>query len=496
MSDYLHGAYGQSNVLESRASDTGVGAIVYVGTAPVHNLEGGAKTLNKPILVRNIAEARQYFGYSDNWASYTLCEAMHVHFEQKGVGPLILINVLDPATNVSGTSGTASITPSGGQLVIASAADIVLDSVEILTQASTPVKKVKGTDYTIAYDAKTKTITAKEVTAGSLGSAALTVNYDIIDPSDVAAADIIGSTDGLGDNKGLYAVKSVYDLTGYVPSFLAAPGWSSDPTVHAKMIEVSQDINEHWDAYVFADLPIASGGTALTLDTVLTFKSTNHYNAENETVYFPMVAGTDGKKYHISVLAAANFQELLLENDGIPYHTASNTECEIIENLYLGEANVGKVFDAELINEKLNKNGIASAAFVGGRWAIWGSHSASYTYASTDGVSVNETARMMLYYICNDFQTRRPLNVDKPLSMNDLQTIVSEEQSRLDALVNIGALSYGVVSLNAERLTESDIINGDFSFAFNVTTTPLVKSLTAIVNWTKEGFRTFYETVA
>ena len=329
-----------------------------------------------------------------------------------------------------------------------------------------------------------------------MGSAALTVTYDIIDPSDVDSSDVIGSTDGLGDNKGLYAIKSVYDVTGYVPTFLAAPGWSSVQAIHSKMIVVSQDINGHWDAYVFADLPITNSGTALTFDSVITYKSTNHYNAENETVYFPMVKGTDGKKYHISVLAAANFQELLLEDEGIPYKTASNTECAIIENLYLGDANVGKVYDAELINEKLNKNGIASAAFTGGRWAIWGSHSANYSAAVSNPVAVAETARMMLYYICNDFQTRRPLNVDKPLSMNDLQTIVSEEQSRLDALINIGALSYGVVSLNAERLTESDIINGDFSFAFNVTTTPLVKSLTAIVNWTKEGFRTFYETVA
>ena len=35
-------------------------------------------------------------------------------------------------------------------------------------------------------------------------------------------------------------------------------------------------------------------------------------------------------------------------------------------------------------------------------------------------------------------------------------------------------------------------MNGDFSFAFNVTTTPLAKSLTALVNWTSDGFVTYF----
>ena len=36
-------------------------------------------------------------------------------------------------------------------------------------------------------------------------------------------------------------------------------------------------------------------------------------------------------------------------------------------------------------------------------------------------------------------------------------------------------------------------MNGDFSFVFDITTTPLARSLTAIVNWTDEGFTTYYE---
>ena len=563
MANYLHGAYGQINAVGSRVADESQGAIVYVGTAPVHNLVGGAENVNKPIVVRDIAEARKYFGYDEDFASYTLCEAEKVHLESKGIGPLVFINVLDPAKHFKVTAKSVSKTPSSGSFTITSAAEIDINSISIVvTSSQTP--KIEGTDYTLSYDSTTETITVTEKTAGSLGSdpltvsynettvstvsktpsngvitivsdgsiivdsvdvatkvkgtdytvsynldkklitiseltpgalgtSALSISYKNVDPATVTDSDVIGSTDGLGLNTGLYAIKDVYQVTGYIPSFLVVPGFSSHPAVHAAMYQNSVKINGHWDAYMFVDLPITSGGTDITLDTARTWKGANGYNKENETVFFPLAEGVDGNKYHLSVLAAANFQELLLEQDGIPYRSASNTNCPLIENLYLGEAYKGRIYDDSIINEKLNKYGIASAAYVGGRWAIWGAHSADYDPTDATQINVAETNRMMLYYISNDFQARRTLDVDRPMTANDIQSIVSEEQTRIDALLNIGALIYGVVSLNADAQARSDIMNGDYSFAFNVTTTPLAKSLTAIVNWTDDGFVTYFQ---
>ena len=498
MSDYKHGAYGVIQAVGSRVSDASQGVIVYIGTAPVHNVEGGAKNVNVPIVVNSIADARKYFSYSDDWDKYTLCEAMHVHLEHKGVGPLVFINVLDPtkAEHKKGTKVTASKTPENGRITIPAAQDVILDTVVIKTTAETPVTKVKGTDYAIAYNIEKKTIIISELTSGALGSAALSVEYYEIDATGVTSADVIGTTDGLGLNKGIFALKNVNQLTGYIPAYVAAPGFSSDPAIHEALYQNSVKINGHWDAYMFADLPIQNSGTALTLDTVKTYKDANGYTKENETVFFPLAKGTDGKIYHLSVLAAANFQELLLSQDGIPYKTASNTDCDLIENLYLGASAEGRVYDDSLINEKLNKNGIASAVYVGGRWAIWGCHSADYDQSNGDEINVAETNRMMLYYISNDFQRRRPRNADKPMTKNDLLTIVSEEQTRIDALLNIGALTRGVVSLNASAQDRSDIMNGDYTFLFDITTTPLAKSLTAIVNWTNEGFVTYFESVS
>lgn len=486
MSEYLHGAYGEIHAIGTKVAVKSQSAIVYVGTAPVHTVAGGAANVNRPILVNNITEARKYFGYSDEWDKYTLCEAMHAHLENKAVGPLVLINVLNPAVHKSEERASVNLTPENGRAIIVNAGDIVLDSVTV-------TGKQKGTDYTVQYDYKKKVVTIAETVSGGLGIEALTVTYDSVDATAVDEDAVIGASDGLGLNTGIFAIKNVYHETGVIPSFLLAPGFSSIPAVHSVMIQNSQKINGHWDAYVMADLPIVDAkGDAVNLANAVTWKNANGYNKENETVYFPLAKGTDGMVYHLSVLAAANLQELLVEQDDIPYKTASNTECAIISSLYMGEDMQGRVFDDYIINNQLNKHGIASAAYAGGHWAIWGCHSADYSQDDGDQINVSETNRMMLYYISNNFQLRRTRDVDKPMTANDIKTIVSEEQTRLDALVKIGALTYGEVTLNAEQDARSDIMNGDFSFIFRVTTTPLAKSLTAIVNWTDDGFLTYF----
>ena len=494
---YLHGAYGDQQAIGTRVATESQSAVVLVGTAPVQNLlpdDNGDWNVNKPILVNDISEAKKYFGYSDDWAKYSLCEAMHVFLELAGVGPLVMINVLDPkSTHRSSAVTTKTATPSSGRITIANCEDAILDTIVVKTQDTPPVEKVKGTDYTAVYNAAKKSIIIQELTAGALGSAALDITYYTVTASTITSTDIIGADDGAGTHTGLYAIKDVYNLCGVIPAIFMAPGWSEVPAVHATMATLSLKINGHWDAWMFTDIPISDNGTPVTMAGAKTWKDANGYTKKNETVSFPMVVGTDSKKYHLSVIRCANFLQLLAENDGIPYHTASNTAAGIVANLWLGASSVGKVFDDQYINENLNKNGICSAAFVGGRWVIWGAHSAEYDQVNGDNINVSETNYMMLFYLSNDFQARRVYDVDQPLSANDIQSITAEEQSRLDALVKIGALTYGVATLDTSEAAKSDMYNGDFLFIFDVTTTPIAKSLTVLVNWVDDGFATYFE---
>ena len=489
---YKHGPYATRDTAGSRSVELAQAGTVVFGTAPVHTVEGGAANVNVPILVEDFNDAVAQMGYSDDWASFSLCEVMRHVLDEKGVGPLVLINVFDPAVHKETTGGSKSLTPANGRLVIADAALIVLDSIVIKTTDETPVTKVKGVDYAISYNHLTGTITAVELTAGALGTAALNVTYDIAKPSAVTNTDFIGTDDGNGLRTGVYAIRNVWQLTGRIPSYQAAPGWSCIPAIHEAMYEVSQGINGHWDTFMFTDIPIVdAGGTAITLSTAYTWKMANGYNKPNEKPSFPMIEGTDGRKYHLSTLRLANFLELLVQNEGVPFYSDSNTEIPIARNLWLGASAEGRVYDDKLINEKLCKNGIAGAAYVG-YWATWGAHAGDYDQDNADKVNVADTNMMMLMFVTNDFQLRHFQDTDKPMSPNDLRAMAQDEQSILDRRVSAGQLTYGRVEIRADAIARSDMYKGDYMFSFAVSTTPLMKSLTGDVVWTDEGYAVYY----
>lgn len=485
MRQYLHGTRGEVSATPNKVADQGRSAVLYIGTAPVHTVPGGAANLHKPVAVSSFQEAAQKFGYSEDWASYTLCEAMYAHLMLGGVGPVILINVLDVEAVTTASGGSVSLTPANGRVVIPLAGDIILDSVEV-------TGKALGTDYTLSYDHLTQRLTLRETALGSLGTAALALTYETVDPAGVTEADVIGLSDGEGRNTGIAAVKNVYQDTGYIPTLMLCPGFSEQPQVHAAMARHTRDINGHWDMHFYADLPILNGSEPMALGDVATWKKANGYTHDNEKVFFPLALGTDGRRYHLSVLCAANFQALTRDADGIPYQSASNTPCPILQNLYLGEERKDLRLDDSVINDKLTQYGIASAAFIGGQWVLWGAHAAAYDPEEADDTNLSETSLLMLYYISNDFQRRRATEIDTPMTMGRIRQIVAEEQARLDALVSTGALLFGECALNASPEAFSDMVQGDFSFKFNLTTTPLCKSMTALVNWTDDGFATYF----
>lgn len=484
---YKHGALAEIAASTERSSVQTATAPLYVGTAPVHTLADGDANLNKPVKVRSLAEAAALFGYSDDWAKYTLCEAIYAHFTLGGIGPIVLVNVMDVTAVKSASATTANKTPSGGRVTIDAAESIILDSITI-------PEKVLGTHYTAAYDYQTQRITIAEKTSGGLGTASLAISYYTVDASDVVAADVIGESDGEGNNTGLFCIKDVYQKCGLIPDVLLAPGFSDQKTVHDAMAQLSTRVNGHWDCMIYTDLPLADGATALTLTTAAAWKATNAYTADNEKVHYPMWLGADARYYHLSVLDAVNRQLLLAENGNIPSQTASNTEVAIGGAPYFG-ADVTASPDDATVNAKLNANGISSVAYVGGKWVLWGAHTASYTQTTATAQNIAETNLAMLHHIANGFQVRRAADVDKPISRNRMQQIVAEERAKLDALVAIGALLYGTVTLVNTPEALGDMLNGDFSFAFSVTTTPLSKSLTAVLSYTDVGLVTLFEEV-
>ena len=487
---YKHGVQANHIQYSTRVSDNLNGRFVpvYIGTLPVHTVSGGANLVNTPILLSDFTQAVRTVGYSDDWATYTLCEAIHTHLALYGTGPICVINVFDPSEAEIRSAKSITVTAQNNVIILAQKGNVDIDSVS--------VDGIEAGKYTVSYDYNYDTLTIKGVAEDVL-KGEVTVKYTEVDASKVTNDMVIGGDDGDGTVTGIYLVKRVYQDTRLIPSRILAPGFSHVPTVRAAMLKMSAKVNNHFDAFIYTDIPLTQQVSDETKDImpsdVASWKSENSYNADNEKTHWPMWAGNDGHNYHLSVLSVATLQLLESATDGIPYQTCSNNRIRIGGKLFYGTGRKLSL-DEESVNNLLNANGIVSAIFHGGDWVLWGPHTASYTQDNADSSNVSETNLAMMYYITNDFQVRRAQDIDKPMSKNRLDQIVAEEQAFLDKLgpTGIGALLYGEARKIADSAAQSDMAIGDFALEWLITQTPNTKSITGTCRYTEDGLATYF----
>lgn len=485
---YKHGAYGE--ITASKVTDAKQGDVVaaYIGTAPINLIRGYAEKdlVNMPVKVANMSDAQNKLGYSADWEAFTLCEAFAGHFDNSvgNVGPVYVVNVLDPDTHKKSEKTTTELTFANKRAEFESS-DIILDTFAI-------ADKVEGTDYSLEYNFVKGTVVVK-LLAGD-ASDALTCSYDTVDASAVKESDIIGQTTADGQYTGLAALKLIYQYHNAVLNLLAAPGWSQIPAVYAAMVAAVQKLNGHWDGFVNADLPLEGDSGAIdTIEKAIAWKEANGYTSELSKVYWPMVKDSRGRVFHLSTVGQATMQRVDLSHDSVPFESPSNKEI-MASAQFFGEDSKNRGFDQQTANG-LNEKGITTACFWGGQWVLWGPHTAAYIYnGGTDARAIFDANIRMLMYITNRFQLRHGTKIDKPLTPQDKDTILNEEKQELDTLVGIGALigSPSVAFLETENPV-SDMVNGDFVWDFDVTNTPPFKSGTARVSYTDEGFSAFFE---
>lgn len=474
---YKHGTYGEfAKSIGAVPVNSGTTA-VYVGTAPLNLVRGYADMdlVNTPVKIGSLNEAREKLGYSANWSSFTLCEAIKTHFDNSlgNSGPVVFINVLDPATHKKAAAVTQEISFVGGRAYIVSDT-IILDTLAL-------ADKVEGTDYTVDYDytAGRVIINSKTITE------AVSASYSEVDPSVVVASDIIGKATADGEFAGLGAVQLVYTELGLIPNIINAPGFSSEKAVYSAMVNAATKINGHWDAIVNADLTIENVDT---ISAAIAWKQDNDFISERSKVYWPQWKSKAGEVYHLSTLATWLMLQLDAEHDNVPMETPSNKQIPA-GKLYFGETSKNRGFDQQTANT-LNAKGITTATFWGGINVLWGPHTAAYDYnAVTDNRAIFDNSIRTMMHVTNGFQQEWGLTIDQPMTRALAETIKNREQEKADALKAIGALiGEPVVEFNEAENTVGDMVQGDFTWENKLTPTPPFKSGTLKVAYTTEGF--------
>ena len=485
---YLHGAYGELGDSKVQSTVQADSVAAYIGTAPINLVRGykDADLINMPIRVKDILEVQSKLGYSEDWAAFTLCEVFAQHFQNTvgNVGPIYVINVLDPDTHKSAETTSKELAFSNNRAEFESS-DIILDTFAIASKA-------EGVDYSLSYNFAKGTVVVKLLKDEAAGK--LTCTYSTVDASKIKAADIIGSVTADGQYTGLNALALLYQYNNAVLNMLAAPGWSHEPAVYKAMVAIVQKLNGHWDGFVNADIPLVdSEGAAIdTIEKAIAWKAENGYTSEFSKVYWPKVMDGSGKVSHLSTVGQATMLRVDLGHDSVPFESPSNKEI-MATRQFFGADSKNKGYDQQTCN-KLNEKGITTACFWAGQWVLWGPHTAAFSYGgSMDARSIFDSSVRMLMYITNNFQLEHGVKIDAPMTPQDKDTILNREREKLDTLVGIGALiGTPTVDFLESANPTSNLINGDFVWDIAATPTPPFKSGKARVSYTDEGFAAFF----
>lgn len=446
---YMHGIRIQENptsIPTPVLSEAGVPVIF--GTAPCFLAGDPENATNKLFLCNSFAEAKAAVGYSDDYASYTLCQAMDAFFKVFSVGPVVLCNVLSLSTHKKAYTN-ASVSVVNG---IAKTAFGVLKAG--LTVESGDDTLVLDTDYTLAYDNDGVLV----ITVITSGITSLSVAGYEVDPSAVTASDVIGSVDSeTGVETGIELVRKVYPLFGLAPSLLLAPGWSQNSAVGVVLGEKCEDINGMFKCECVVDIDSSSSG-AKTYDDVKTVKDNAGYINSHMICCWPMVMYA-GKKMAMSAMYAAMATYTDYGNGNVPDLSPSNKVFKITATVLADgtEVNLDKVQANEI-----NGAGVVTALNLNG-FRSWGNNTAAYP-DTTDPKDRWICCRRFFSWWGNTFILNYMTKVDSPMNFRLIESIVDSENVRGNALVSQGKCAGIKMVYNAEDNPVSAILDGKIVF--------------------------------
>lgn len=464
-SGYSHGMGVVENDTKLQTPKSGASAIQFVvGPAPVNLLDDPYSATNVPFFAARREEADRAVGFSFDWGRsntdrakfhYTLCQSVYASFNLCAVGPVILLNVLDPKKHVKENEdaelkvvdGTAKLKMAG---VLRPETSVYAEGAEL----------VQDEDYVLSFDRDGYLVIS--LTAPSVSD--ITVKSKSIDPEAVTAEDIIGGYDAkTGRNTGLECIEDVFPSFNVIPNIIVCPGWSTVPEVAAAMEMKSTFINGVFGCENIADLDSTQDGACLYTQ-VQAVKEGSGMAGTHQAAVWPMAKAGELVFYFSAVFAAVT-AATDIGNDDVPSVPPSNKKVSI-NGLVLDDEN-----NTEVLLKLPQANAVNAAGVITGLnfdgWRTWGNNTAAFPGTKDPKDRWINCRRMMTY--CENHWVRAYFDeVDSPANLRLTQNIVEQENMWYSSLFANGKIAGGGITFDSSRNPVSQILDGKILFGIKV----------------------------
>lgn len=459
------------------------GLTVAFGTAPLHLATGedALKNVNKPKLCYTYQEAVEQFGYSSDFDSYTLCEAIRSHFALFNVAPIVLVNVLDPEVHREAvpeaeyqiTDGTANL----GKNVLRGTVVVKLEDAAL----------VLGTDYSLVTNGANETLISVLADGALENATSLHAAFDRLDPTAVDSGDIIGGVDtATGDYEGLELVNSVFTLFRLLPGIVIAPKWSQDPAVAAVIKSKVGNVNAHFKCLGVVDIP-SDAENADTYQKVAAWKNDNNIVSELLVACWPKVS-LAGEVFHLGTQLASLMNQVDAGNEDIPYESPSNKNLQM--NGLVRADGKELNFGIETANY-LNGQGIVTASNFMRGWAAWGNRTSIYP-AVTDIKDAFIPTRRMTSWMSNQFILTFWQEIDHPMTRRMVKRIVNSWNTYLNGLTSREYILGGRLVFIEDENPTTELIDGKLTFHMHIAPPPPAENITCIIEYDPAYFRALF----
>lgn len=428
---------------------------VVVGVSPVNLAEKPYESTNVVKVAYSLTEASAAVGYSENLKDYNLNQSISATFIKYAVGPIALINVLDPKKHKDTIPKTDCQVDTLQATV--EIEGILLDTL-VVRDGETILKADE--DYITGFDNNGHAVITLLESGAGKDATTLSVTGDKIDPSKVTSEDIIGGYNvSTGKESGLELVRQIHPLFGITPGLITSPGYSKDPAVAAVMAAKCLKINGLFTCECIVDLDSTPDGAVKYTD-VKRVKEKSGLISEHMEPVWPKVRNGDDV-YYYSAIYSALIAYIDANNDDVPNLSAGNNILPIT-GLCLDDAENSEIVIDHNQANMVNSFGVVTAINFNG-FRSWGNNSAAYPIV-TDPKDRWFCCRRFFSWWGNTFIQTYFNKVDDLANTRLIEAVCDAENIRGNSYTAQGKCAGARITFNEKENPVADILNGKIQF--------------------------------